>query len=376
MTTPSSATPITAAAIHPARPPRSPATWAPGPGPCRRAAFAAKLRSCDKRLAALSAVAGRQRGPTGAAEPSRGARATRRTGLGRNGSHEGRYLVRKAIRLQRRIQGGATTRNGPRGVPDGQMIASYDLLIRYLYKKALARTTTEQYSGSGISRIRSLARPEKPHGQAPASALDAVESRPHRHLPSRRAPAPTRNTWRSSSRASTPPRTASQGSSACTTSPPTRRRVAIATSTTRLNGAVPGMPGRSPPWRTPPGRRPSCYGCHTVSQNGNVYAASGVPGGWNAVPDPVYHNVQCESCHGPGVVHVTNPNTTNIPFASALVTPAGETCVACHSGAHHPFAEQWSQSAHANLRNEPGGPAETPTSCGVSCHSGPRRWPS
>jgi predicted CXXCH cytochrome family protein len=115
---------------------------------------------------------------------------------------------------------------------------------------------------------------------------------------------------------------------------------------------------------------PTCFGCHTVSQNGNTYAAAGVPGGWNAVQDSVYHNVQCESCHGPGLTHVTNPNTTNIPFASALVTPAAQTCVACHSGAHHPFAEQWSQSAHSNLRNEAGGPAETPTSCGVSCHSG------
>ncbi len=119
-----------------------------------------------------------------------------------------------------------------------------------------------------------------------------------------------------------------------------------------------------------PGAQPFCYGCHTVSQNGNTYFAAGVPGGWNAVPDSVYHNVQCESCHGPGLTHVTNPNTSNIPLASALVTPEGQTCVACHSGVHHPFAEQWSQSAHSNLRADAGGPAETPTSCGVACHSG------
>jgi predicted CXXCH cytochrome family protein len=121
----------------------------------------------------------------------------------------------------------------------------------------------------------------------------------------------------------------------------------------------------------PPGvALPTCFGCHTVSQNGNTYFASGVAGGWNAVPDSVYHNVQCESCHGPGLTHVTNPNTTNIPLASALVTPPGQTCLACHSGTHHPFAEQWSQSAHATLRNEAGGPAETPSSCGAACHSG------
>lgn len=119
-----------------------------------------------------------------------------------------------------------------------------------------------------------------------------------------------------------------------------------------------------------PGAQASCYGCHTVSEKGNTYAAAGIPGGWNAVPDSVYHNVQCESCHGPGLTHVTSPTSLNVPLASGIVTPSGQTCVACHSGAHHPFAEQWSQSAHANLRNEPGGPAETPTSCGVSCHSG------
>ena len=97
-----------------------------------------------------------------------------------------------------------------------------------------------------------------------------------------------------------------------------------------------------------PGAQTFCYGCHTVSEKGNIYAANGVPGGWNAVPDSVYHNVQCESCHGPGFTHVTNPNTTNIPLASALVTPAAETCIGCHSGAHHPFAEQWSAVCACN----------------------------
>jgi hypothetical protein len=127
--------------------------------------------------------------------------------------------------------------------------------------------------------------------------------------------------------------------------------------------------------------QPSCFGCHTVSENGNIYNAAGVPGGWNAVADSVYHNVQCESCHGPGLTHVTNPNTTNIPLASALIPwkdgggavvggPAGQACSACHSDTHHPFAEQWAQSAHSNLRNEAGGPAEAATSCGAACHRG------
>ena len=126
---------------------------------------------------------------------------------------------------------------------------------------------------------------------------------------------------------------------------------------------------------------PTCFGCHTVSEHGNTYAAAGVPGGWNFVHDTVYHNVQCESCHGPGLTHVTNPNTTNIPLASALIPwkdaagnvvggPAEQGCSACHSDTHHPFAEQWAASSHATLRAGPGDPAETPTSCGVACHSG------
>ena len=127
--------------------------------------------------------------------------------------------------------------------------------------------------------------------------------------------------------------------------------------------------------------QPSCFGCHTVSEHGNTYAAAGVPGGWNAVPDSVYHNVQCESCHGPGLAHVTNPTSQNVPLASALIPwkdgggavvggPAEQSCSACHSDTHHPFAEQWASSAHSNLRNEAGGPAETPTSCGAACHRG------
>ena len=131
-----------------------------------------------------------------------------------------------------------------------------------------------------------------------------------------------------------------------------------------------------------PGQQAFCYGCHTVSQLGNTYAATGVAGGWNAVPDSVYHNVQCESCHGPGLTHVTNPTSQNIPLASVLIPwknlttgaveggPKDQSCSACHSGTHEPFAEQWAQSAHSNLRNEVGGPAELPTSCGAACHRG------
>ena len=106
-------------------------------------------------------------------------------------------------------------------------------------------------------------------------------------------------------------------------------------------------------------------------------------GGWNAVADSVYHNVQCESCHGPGLTHVTNPNSLNIPLASVLIPwknletgaveggPKDQSCSACHSGTHEPFAEQWAQSAHSNLRNEVGeARPKRATSCGAACHRG------
>jgi len=91
-----------------------------------------------------------------------------------------------------------------------------------------------------------------------------------------------------------------------------------------------------------------CEGCHTVSELGN--AATG-ESGWTATGDARYHDVQCESCHGPGQQHVTNPSATQ-PIASIAVTGEGGeylNCAECHNGTHHPFVEQWSLSAHANV---------------------------
>ncbi len=93
-----------------------------------------------------------------------------------------------------------------------------------------------------------------------------------------------------------------------------------------------------------------CEPCHTVSQNGNaVTAVAGYP----AVRDDaalaaVYHDVQCESCHGPGVDHVSNPQAVK-PLASILAASAATNgCGECHSGAHHPFVEQWELSKHGS----------------------------
>lgn len=118
-----------------------------------------------------------------------------------------------------------------------------------------------------------------------------------------------------------------------------------------------------------------CYSCHTVSNKGNATAA---PAGWEAVEDPAYHDVQCESCHGPGNVHVEEPDApasaSNPPLAHVAVLGDSATlarsCADCHSGVHHPFVDEWSQSAHArSLEEEPGHFVADNASC-ASCHEG------
>lgn len=89
-----------------------------------------------------------------------------------------------------------------------------------------------------------------------------------------------------------------------------------------------------------------CFSCHTVSSLGN---ATETPAGWEAVQDSAYHDVQCESCHGPGLVHVQEPGTTQpVPALDVTVSP-NTGCAECHSGAHHPFADEWAQSPHAQV---------------------------
>jgi predicted CXXCH cytochrome family protein len=105
-----------------------------------------------------------------------------------------------------------------------------------------------------------------------------------------------------------------------------------------------------------------CEGCHTVGQRGNVATTAG---GYETVKDPRYHDVQCEACHGPGLTHVQDPDASQ-PLAPVNVdTDLTYGCGECHNGTHHPFVEEWSQSAHANVRASPAGNA----SC-VQCHRG------
>jgi predicted CXXCH cytochrome family protein len=89
-----------------------------------------------------------------------------------------------------------------------------------------------------------------------------------------------------------------------------------------------------------------CYGCHTVSELGNAVAQAA---GYNAVKDSAYHDVQCESCHGPGYQHVQSVLAGSVvrPLASISVdTGLTNGCGECHAGEHHPFVEQWAESKH------------------------------
>lgn len=111
-----------------------------------------------------------------------------------------------------------------------------------------------------------------------------------------------------------------------------------------------------------------CEGCHTVGPNGNPTDGNV---GWAATADGRYKDVQCESCHGPGQQHVANPDASQ-PLAPISVA-ANEGCAECHSGAHHPFVEEWAASGHAEpVQSVIDRASSNPAQYGycLECHSG------
>ncbi|MDT8370150.1 MAG: cytochrome c3 family protein [Longimicrobiales bacterium] len=105
-----------------------------------------------------------------------------------------------------------------------------------------------------------------------------------------------------------------------------------------------------------------CEGCHTTNELGNVLTESA---GFNTSPEARYHDVGCESCHGPGLAHVQNPTDATIPRAPldvGLENTLG--CGECHQGTHHGFVDQWVTSGHAT-----NGFQATRDGC-KDCHSG------
>lgn len=129
------------------------------------------------------------------------------------------------------------------------------------------------------------------------------------------------------------------------------------------------------------GAQAFCYSCHTVNGRGNSVALGpdSLDAGYDAVQDVAYHDVQCESCHGPGYTHVSSPASNNRPYARAGiyglnaggVKDTTASCGGCHSGDHAPFVEQWSQTGHADsaANASPAGTTAAP-GCGAACHEG------
>jgi hypothetical protein len=128
---------------------------------------------------------------------------------------------------------------------------------------------------------------------------------------------------------------------------------------------------------------PECFTCHTVSDRGNAVAG---PAGWDRVQDTVYHDVQCESCHGPGFDHVRAPDApqtaSNPPLAHVGVLGLGasgdsasvaQSCGNCHNQNSGPGVrayEEWAASGHArSIEEEPGVFVADNANC-ASCHEG------
>jgi hypothetical protein len=116
-----------------------------------------------------------------------------------------------------------------------------------------------------------------------------------------------------------------------------------------------------------------CQGCHTASQLGNVATEAG---GYETTQDERYHDVQCESCHGPGLEHVENPESTQplAPIAVGLDLSVG--CGECHNGTHHPYVEEWEVSGHGRAVTDASMIGSDPTHPGpvfraecIQCHT-------
>jgi hypothetical protein len=90
------------------------------------------------------------------------------------------------------------------------------------------------------------------------------------------------------------------------------------------------------------GSNAACLPCHTVG--------FGEAGGFvSRATTNVLAGVQCESCHGSGGDHVANiMDPANYPTHGVAVI-GSDVCGKCHTDAHHPTFDEWSESAHAGL---------------------------
>ena len=71
----------------------------------------------------------------------------------------------------------------------------------------------------------------------------------------------------------------------------------------------------------------SCVGCHVVGFE--------QPGGFCHLADaPAFHNVGCESCHGPGLGHVQSPEDRSTWGPQFVRQTPEATCRGCHNSLH------------------------------------------
>jgi predicted CXXCH cytochrome family protein len=111
------------------------------------------------------------------------------------------------------------------------------------------------------------------------------------------------------------------------------------------------------------GDNPACFPCHSVGYG----RTSGFV---DLDTTPHLANVQCENCHGPGSLHVGDPDNVHLE-----VELDSSLCGACHQSCHgmcgdyyHPHFEQWSASKHAASLSDIRWHPDYEQSC-LQCHS-------
>ncbi|MEO8622043.1 MAG: cytochrome c3 family protein, partial [bacterium] len=109
---------------------------------------------------------------------------------------------------------------------------------------------------------------------------------------------------------------------------------------------------------------------HSVANLGNAVSDTAV--GYRSTKDARYHDVQCESCHGPGLTHASSPTATNRPLASIKAdTNATNGCGECHTGVHSPFVDEWKLANQKGLSHsivQSGTVGNADPTC-VGCHT-------
>lgn len=113
-----------------------------------------------------------------------------------------------------------------------------------------------------------------------------------------------------------------------------------------------------------------CRPCHTTGwdEEDSLYGADDA---WAAANQDtlIYRDVQCETCHGPASQH-NNPyidHPTDVLMADDSELWDAQLCGRCHQETHHPFYEEWQQSAHSGSLFGSVGVVETNENC-VRCH--------